>query len=69
MAGLLEVAFDGGIQGGTVLHCIAEGVCVTETSVGDRPFAMLEDTNPCCMYRPRLVIFLLELKSSKYPQS
>jgi hypothetical protein len=22
---LLEVAFDGGIQGGTVFHCIAEG--------------------------------------------
>ena len=25
MARLLEVAFDGGIGGGTVLHCIAEG--------------------------------------------
>ena len=25
LARLLEVAFDGGIGGGTVLHCIAEG--------------------------------------------
>ena len=25
MARLLEVAFDGGIRGGTVLHCIAKG--------------------------------------------
>ena len=45
-------------------------MCVCNWDIGgERPFAILEDTNPRCTYRPRLVIFLLDLKSSKDPHS
>jgi hypothetical protein len=46
------------------------GWCVCNLdSGGGRPFAILEDNNPRCTCRPRLVIVLLELKSSKDPHS
>ena len=53
-----SVFFCGCVLSVVISVCLVVGVY----SGGGRPFAILEDSNPRCMFRPRLVIVLLELR-------